>query len=212
MQKATVYLKCDRNVEVQSQDVFLADVGSLRCADACISAKCRALKVHRFPKEGIRRCVISNLKLVELMEEACPGITVQLVGEPDVLVEWVSVKKHKGWQQWLKAALVCLISFFGTAFTIMAYHNDVGINDVFSEVYRILMNREPAGLNPLEVSYSVGLALGIILFFNHVGGRRLTKDPTPIEVAMRNYEEDVDKALIAQAGREGKEKEADTHV
>lgn len=207
MQKATVYLKCDRNVEVQSQDVFLTDVGSLRCADACISAKCKALKVHRFPREGSRRCVISNLKLVELMEEACPGITVQLVGEPDVLVEWVSVNRHKGWQQWLKTALVCLISFFGTAFTIMAYHNDVGINDVFSEVYRILMNREPDGLSPLEIAYSLGLALGIILFFNHVGGRRLTKDPTPIEVAMRNYEEDVDKALIAQAGREGREEE-----
>ncbi len=212
MQKATVYLKCDRNVEVQSQDVFLSDVGSLRCADACISAKCRALKVYHFQKEGIRRCVVSTLRMVELMEEACPGITVQLVGEPDVLVEWVSVNRHKGWQQWLKTALVCSVSFFGTAFTIMAYHNDVGINDVFSEVYRILMNREPGGLNPLEVSYSVGLALGIILFFNHVGGRRLTKDPTPIEVAMRNYEEDVDKALIAQAGREGKEKEADANA
>lgn len=69
------------------------------------------------------------------------------------------------------------------------------------------MNQEPAGLNTLEVSYSVGLAAGIILFFNHVGGRRLTKDPTPIEVAMRNYEEDVDKTLIVQAGREGKEEE-----
>ena len=130
---------------------------------------------------------------------------MQVVGEPDVLVEWVSVDKHKGWQQWLKAAMVCLVSFFGTAFTIMAYHNDVGIHEVFTEVYRMVMNEEPQGLNVLEVSYSVGLAAGIIVFFNHVGGRRLTKDPTPIEVSIRQYEEDVDKALIAQAGREGKE-------
>ena len=100
---------------------------------------------------------------------------------------------------------MCLVSFFGTAFTIMAYHNDVGINEVFTEVYRMVMNEEPQGLNVLEVSYSVGLAAGIIVFFNHVGGRRLTKDPTPIEVSIRQYEEDVDKALIAQAGREGKE-------
>ncbi len=110
--------------------------------------------------------------------------------------------------QWFKCALVCLVSFFGTAFTIMAYHNDVGINDVFTEVYRMVMNREPQGLNVLELSYTVGLAAGIIIFFNHVGGRRITKDPTPIEVAMRNYEEDVDKALIATAGREGQEEES----
>lgn len=207
MGNVNVYLKCDRNVEVQSEDVFLSDVGALRCADTAVAAKLKALKVYHFGKDDIKRCVISSLKLVELMENSCPNISVQIVGEPDVLVEWISVDKHKGWQQWAKCALVCLVSFFGTAFTIMAYHNDVGINDVFTEVYRMVMNREPQGLNVLEVSYSVGLAAGIILFFNHVGGRRLTKDPTPIEVAMRNYEEDVDKALIATAGREGREEE-----
>jgi len=208
MANVTVYLKCDRNVEVQSENVFLSDVGSLRCADAAAAAKLKALKVHHFAKGAARRCVISTLKLVELMENTCSNISVQIVGEPDVLVEWVSVDKYKGWKQWLKAALVCLVSFFGTAFTIMAYHNDVGINEVFTEIYKIVMNREPQGLNTLEVSYSIGLAAGIILFFNHVGGRRLTKDPTPIEVAMRNYEEDVDKALIAAAGREGQEEDA----
>ena len=207
MANATVYLKCDRNVEVQSEDVFMTDIGSLRCADTVIAAKLKALKVHHFGKEDTKRCVTSTLKLVELMEEACPNISVQIVGEPDVLVEWISVDRHKGWQQWVKCALVCLVSFFGTAFTIIAYHNDVGINDVFTEVYRMVMNREPQGLNILEISYSLGLAAGIIIFFNHVGGRRITKDPTPIEVAMRNYEEDVDKALIATAGREGQEEE-----
>lgn len=208
MQNKTVYLKCERNVEVQSEDVFLSDLGTLRCADSALSARLKALKVHHFRKDGCRRCVVSALKLVELMEKECQDISVQILGEPDVLVEWVKVDAHKGWQQWLKAALVCLVSFFGTAFTIMAYHNDVGINDVFTEIYRIVMNREPQGLNVLEVSYSVGLAAGIILFFNHVGGRRLTKDPTPIEVSIRQYEEDVDKTLIAQAGREGREEDA----
>ncbi|MBQ8232011.1 MAG: stage V sporulation protein AA [Lachnospiraceae bacterium] len=205
MSNVTVYIKCDRNIEVQSPDVYLKDVGSLRCADSVISAKLKALKVHHFTKDGVKRCVISTLKLIELMEETCPGITVQVLGETDILLEWVDVNKHKKLQQWPKVALVCLVSFFGTAFTIMAYHNDVGVNEVFTEVYRICMNREPDGLNVLEISYSVGLAAGIIVFFNHIGGRRITKDPTPIEVAMKGYEKDVDMTLIETARREGKE-------
>lgn len=205
MNSVTVYLKCERSVEVQSQDVFLQDLGSIWCADQAISAKLNTIKVHHYQKDGTKRCVISCLKLVKLMEETCPGICVEIVGETDVLVEWISVNKHKSWQQWWKIVLVCLVSFFGTAFTIMAYHNDVGINDVFTEVYRMVMNQEPGGLNILEISYSVGLAAGIIVFFNHIGGRRLTKDPTPIEVAMRNYETDVDQTLIELADREGRE-------
>lgn len=208
MSATTVYLKCNRSVEVQSQDVFLSDLGGLWCMDKGICAKLKGLKVHHFQKDGIKRCVISCLKLVKLMEESCPGIHVEVVGEPDVLIEWIRVNKHKGWQQWFKIALVCLVTFFGTAFTIMAYHNDVGINEVFSEVYRMVMDREPGSINLLEVSYSVGLALGIIVFFNHIGGRRLTKDPTPIEVAMHNYEVDVDMALMELADREGREEDA----
>lgn len=206
---STVYMKCDRNVEVQSPDVFMKDLGDVHCQDKTVQAKCRSLKVHHFTKSEDKRCVLSSLKLVELMEQSCPGISVEVIGEADVLVEWVDVNRHKGPVQWLKAAMVCLVSFFGTAFTIMAYHNDAAVNEVFTEVYRIIMGREPGGVNVLEVSYSIGLAVGIIVFFNHIGGRRITKDPTPIEVAMRKYEKDVDMTLIETAGREGKELESD---
>ena len=205
MSGVTVYVKCDRNVEVQTQDAYMKDIASLRCQDETISAKLKALKVHHFTTDGPKRCVISALKLIELMEKACPDICVQIIGETDVLLEWVNVSKHGKSQQIPKVVLVCLVSFFGTAFTIMAYHNDVGINEVFAQVYEICMNRKPQGINVMEVAYSIGLAAGIIVFFNHIGGRRITKDPTPIEVAMKNYEKDVDMTLIETAGREGKE-------
>lgn len=205
MQQQNVYLKCDRNVEVQSQDVFLSDLGEVRCQDEVLNAKLKAIKVHHFKKGESKRFVISSLTLVELMEQVCADIAVTVIGETDVLVEWISVDRHKGPVQWAKVVFVSLVSFFGTAFTIMAYHNDIGIHSVFTEVYSIIMGAEPDGVNALEVSYSLGLAGGIILFFNHIGGRRITKDPTPIEVSIRQYEEDVDKALIAMAGREGRE-------
>ena len=33
MKQQVVYLKCDRNAEVQAQDVFLKDVAEVRCRD-----------------------------------------------------------------------------------------------------------------------------------------------------------------------------------
>lgn len=228
MANITVYLKCDRNVECPEEDIFLKDIATLQCTDQQVLAKCKAIKVHHFTegdqarggksvgsrkkpwtgKAHQQRCVVSVLKIIALMEEACPGITVQSVGETDVVLERMQVPERKGPKLWFKVALVCLVSFFGTGFTIIAFHNDVGINDVFKEIYKIAMGREPGGLNVLEVAYSLGLALGIIIFFNHIGGRRITKDPTPIEVSMRNYEEDVNKALVETASREGKEVDA----
>ena len=41
--------------------------------------------------------------------------------------------------------------------------------------------------------------------FNHIGKKKITSDPTPIQVEMRKYEKDVDTAFIENAGRKGHE-------
>lgn len=204
MPNETVYLKAERNTELQTNDVFLKDIAKVRCSNPHIEAKVKAIKLYTFSRGKEKKFVISILKIISLIEETCPGVQVESLGENDILVERINTDRHKGWQQIIKIVIVSLVSFWGTAFTIMAFHVDVQINDVFSIIYQQVMGRESNGITILEISYSIGLAAGIILFFNHIGGRRITKDPTPIEVAMRNYEEDVDNAIIATADREGK--------
>ena len=205
---ATIYINAEQNVELQSEDVYVKDIGSLTCSDAHVLAKVKAIKLHHFKRDEQKRQVISLLKVIEEIEKVYPNVSVQSIGEPETLVEYISVNKHKGFAQWIKLLFVAMVSFFGTAFTIMAFHNDIGINDVFSKVYEMVMGQPGDGYGILELAYSAGLAIGIIVFFNHIGGRRITKDPTPIEVSMRNYEEDVNKALVNTAGREGKEVDA----
>ena len=200
----TLYLKAEQNVELQSDDVFVKDIGKMICTDKQILAKVKTIKLHHFKKGETKRQVISILKVIEEIEKVCPNVTVESLGETDIMFEQIDVNKHKGPVQAAKIVFVSAISFFGTAFTIMAFHNDIGINKVFSKVYEMVMGYSSDGYSILELSYSIGLAAGIILFFNHIGGRRITKDPTPIEVEMRVYETDVNKALIETADREGK--------
>lgn len=200
----TLYLKAEQNVELQSEDVYIKDIGKLTCKDEHILAKVKAIKLYHFKEGEKKRQVISILKVIEEIETAFPNVTVENLGEIDVLVEQIDVDKHKGAVQTIKIIFVSAISFFGTAFTIMAFHNDIGINEVFTKVYEMVMGQASDGYGILELSYSIGLAVGIIVFFNHIGGRRITKDPTPIEVEMRVYETDVNKALIETADREGK--------
>lgn len=201
---ATLYLKAEQNVELQSDDVYLKDIGKMTCSDAVVLAKIKTIKLHHFKDGEPKRQVISILKVIEEIEKIYPNLSIENLGESDVLIERIDVGRHKGAVQFAKVVFVSAISFFGTAFTIMAFHNDIGINDVFSRIYEIVTGQTADGYSILEFSYSIGLAAGIIIFFNHIGGRRITKDPTPIEVEMRIYENDVNKALVETADREGK--------
>lgn len=202
-----VYLKCIGNVETKGTQVLLQDVGEVWCSDKAMVERLKKLLIHRFGQQEYGRVVISSLRLIQQMEEAENGIEVEALGETDILLERIRVRNEKGIGEVCKVLLVCLVSFCGTLFTIMAYHNDIGINRLFETIYTLLMGRKPVGINPLEISYSIGVTAGILVFFNHIGKRRITKDPTPIEVAMRGYEYDVDKTLIDTAIREGLEEE-----
>lgn len=202
-----LYLKTEQKTEVTTEDVYLKDLGKLTCTDKHILARVKAIKVHHFQNGKDPRTVISILKIIEEIQKLYPALTIENIGESDMIVELVKVDRTKGFMVYAKIALVALVSFFGTAFTIMGFHNDIGIHDVFALFYEIVMGKPSSGFTVLEIFYSIGLAVGIILFFNHVGGRRITKDPTPIEVAMRTYEDDVNNALIETANREGKTKD-----
>ena len=204
MSSKVLYLKAEQNAEVMQAQVCVKDIASVYCSDRSITSKVKALKIYQFQEEKRKRQVISILRVIELIEKECPAVTVESVGENATLIELVNVSRHKTMAQTVRLIFVVLISFFGTGFTIMAFHNDISINRLFSRVYEQVMGYTPQGYTILEITYSLGLAVGIIIFFNHIGGRRLTKDPTPIEVEMRVYETDVNKALIETADREGK--------
>lgn len=77
-----VYLKAERNVEVMEDDVLLKDMAKIYCADNHIAAKIKAIRVHRFSAEEQKRQVFSILKLIEMIQQTCPNVTVENLGKP----------------------------------------------------------------------------------------------------------------------------------
>ena len=210
----TVYLKLEQKTQLMKQNVTVGDLGAVFCKDSNVQSYVRTIQLYEFSNiqgtaNNPKRVIISVMQVVKLIQEKYPGYTVINLGEADAVVELIKVKRQKNIFVWMKVLLICLICFFGTAFTIIAFHNDIGITAVFAKFYENVTGNESRGFSVLEVSYTIGLAAGMCIFFNHIGGRRITKDPTPIEVEMRIYEDEVNRALIATAEREGKEIDVD---
>lgn len=201
----TIYINLPQISEVHERQVHLGDIADVRCKNKAVEAKCRAVKVTSFPEkqkgkqDGV--FVGSVLDLVETLEAAGSGVQVNNVGEVDFIVKYKPDKMPAMAWEWTKTAFVSAVSFCGAAFAIMTFNNDANVTDVFSKIYGTVMGQEPGGPSILEFSYSLGLAVGILVFFNHFASWKLTADPTPIEVEMRLYEESVNKAVIQNSQR-----------
>lgn len=201
----TVYIKGDRDVEVTKTDITLGDIVSLECSNKDVIPKLKTLKILKMPEGKHQRCVISILKIIACIHEKYPGIDVQNLGEADIIVTYENQQTKGMTAHIIKTAFVSVLTFVGAAFSIMAFNNDVSVTKLFSKIYTFMMGTKPGGFSILEVSYSVGITIGILLFFNHFGKKRFSVDPTPLEVQMRTYENDIQTTLVENASRRGEE-------
>ena len=180
---------------------FLADIGEVYCSDPHVASRVKAVKAASIRENKEHNYIGNVMDIIEKIQQAAPGADVSNLGETDFIISYKPDKVPSMIWEWTKTVFACLICFFGAMFAIMTFNNDANVKDVFREIYTLVMLREPDGVTVLELAYSVGLALGVTVFFNHFSRAKLNLDPTPLEVEMRLYEDNVNKTLIQNSGR-----------
>lgn len=200
-----IYLNLQEDVKLSKPVVLLEDVAQLTGVDKNIKKALMSIEVCRFSENNDGCRVLGIVGIIEKIRVVCPQEEITSLGEKDVVVSYMKHKKPSNVTNVFKVVFVCGICFFGSAFSIMAFHNDIELQNLITRLYGIFGLVRKESFPMLEVGYSIGLGCGIILFYNHIGKRRITKDPTPIEVEMRLYEKDVNETIIDNAVRLGKE-------
>jgi stage V sporulation protein AA len=198
----TLYLQVDTNILITHPHVYLQDIAQLSCADPELLNRLRVLQIADLAPGKSGRYHFSVTDLIDKITEKEPGLRVCAFGAADFLLTYEAKASKSSVFTFLKIVLVCLLSFFGAAFAIMTFNNDVDVPGLFSQIYMQVTGQPSNGRTILELSYSAGIGLGILFFFNHFGKFRLDSDPTPMQVQMRTYEDQVNATIIEEDGRE----------
>lgn len=199
-----LYVKVEQNIPVAKRDLTLKDVATLYSVNKSMVQKLEKEPFYTIPGDGQKLTMFTVTKVYETIHKVYPQITIVNLGETDFIVEYEKAKKpSKAWE-YIKAFMVAAIVFFGAAFTIMTFNEDVNVSGVFEKIYLMVTGHVQTSGSVLEASYAIGLPIGIIVFYNHFKKRDIINDPTPIQVEMRTYEEQMNKAMLKSSSREGK--------
>ena len=200
----TLYIQTDENMEVHHPHVYLQDIVKLSCSNSKILNRLRVLPVASLDPKRPGRYVLSAMDLIREIQKKEPDLEITHIGEPSFIITYQTKPNTSTAWCWCKVIFVCLASFFGAAFSIMTFNNDVDIPALFEQIYTQVTGQPTTGNTVLEISYSIGIGLGVLFFFNHFGRMKLTNDPTPMQVQMRLYEDDINTTIIEDISRNKK--------
>ncbi|MCL2204812.1 MAG: stage V sporulation protein AA [Defluviitaleaceae bacterium] len=194
-----IYIKPKKKVALSEvRAITVKDVADV-VAVKDVAKKVEAMKLQEIDPQGKpkQNYLISVTDIIKRVKKAYPDYTVNNVGESDTWVQYaVRKSQDNSWWKWAKVVFVVVVLLVGSSTAIMSFQSDAQMPQVFENYFRIFYGETRSNPRIITIPYAIGLAVGIIAFYNHFLGKKLTDDPTPIEVEMEQYEKQVTETMV----------------
>lgn len=199
----TLYIRLRHRIQVHPDDNLTIGTIAQLSGNKNVIETINELTIHRISQADKNMVVIDVMRVIDLLRKKIPDLDVQPIGASQTIVEILYDKKPF---KPVLFVLVWLLLFVGAAMAIMNFHEDVSMQAVHQRLYRILTGKTVESPLLLQVPYSIGLGLGMILFFNHLFKKRINEEPSPLEVEMFKYQLDLDQYVAMNENKESLKK------
>jgi stage V sporulation protein AA len=203
----TVFIKLRHRVQVKPESVVtIGDVAQIIANDCNVTEQLKTVPLYQIQPSDKNIVIMDVMKVVRAIVERDSSLDVQTVGPSQTIIEVVYQKQRFSTAYFL---IIWLLLFVGSAMAIMNFHEDVSMQEVHQRLYEMITGKKEDKPLLLQISYSLGLGIGMILFFNHVFRKRINEEPSPLEVEMFNYQQSLDQYVILHENKESMRKIGD---
>jgi len=148
--------------------------------------------IYQVTKKDNDYVIIDSFIIIRHLNEAYPELEFQLVGPEEAIVH---ITKAKSKPSIFLVGFVWIVLFIGAAMTVINFHYDVSMQEVQQKLHYILTGEQETFPLWIQIPYSIGLGVGMVLFLNQWFKKRFNEEPSPLEVEMFKYQKDIDHYL-----------------
>ena len=191
--KETIYVRFrNRHFVRQREKIILQDIAQI-IAPEKYEEQLKELLIHQTEPKDKHLIVIDMMKIIAVVKQKYPELEIRNVGQSEIIVEITGETKGT---HLIGVIFVWLILFIGSGLAIMNFHHDVSMQEVHQRIYFLITGTTNKYPLLLQIPYSFGIGLGMILFFNHVFKKKINEEPSPLEVEMFLYQRNLDSYVV----------------
>lgn len=197
--KDPLYLRLRKRLAVKPQAIItLGDICQLFW-DGEREEAVRRMPIYRIQPEDGNLVIIDIMQVIQRLRSVYPDTELEIQGSPQIIVEVLNPRKKANP---VLVTLVWLLLFVGSGLAIMNFHTDVSMLQVHQRIYYLITGKENAHPLWLQIPYSIGIGLGMVLFFNHIFQKKINEEPSPLEVELFMYQQNLDQYYIQHENKE----------
>lgn len=183
-----LYLRLKRKIEAHNTDTIrLEDVAYLS-SDQETLKKLSTLPLHEITKKDDEYVVIDRFHIIRMIQQFNSSITIEALGSEETIIQVDSDSKSA---PIFFVGFVWLVLFIGAAMTIINFHYDVSMQEVHQKIHFFFTGTYEKYPLFIQIPYSIGLGVGMILFLNHWFKKRFNEEPSPLELELFQYKKNV---------------------
>lgn len=187
-----VYIRFKKSIQVEGlKEIKLKDIALISTKSKKKSAL-EQTKIYQITIKDHNIIIIDSFFVIDYLNKVNEDLEFQSIGPSQTIIR---VEQSKQKPPILIVAGVWLILFIGTAMTIMNFHYDVSMQEVQQKLHYLLTGKENKFPLWIQIPYSLGLGVGMLLFLNHWFKKKINEEPSPLEVELFNYQQDLDKYI-----------------
>ncbi|MEH6888209.1 stage V sporulation protein AA [Bacillus sp. JJ864] len=195
----TIYVKMRNRLQVSpAYEIKIGDVAQV-VGESRIVDEIKRQVIYKITKKDKTHVVIDVMKVIQAIWQYSSSLEINLLGSAQTIVEIVYEKKQVNP---FFFGMVWLLLFVGAALAIIYFHEDVSMQQVHQRLYYMITGENNQKPLLFQIPYSLGLGLGMILFFNHVFQKRINEEPSPLEVEMFQYQQSLDQYVMMNENKE----------
>jgi stage V sporulation protein AA len=152
--------------------------------------------LKRYKNIDIEYDVLHVGEVIQSIKDIYPDMNINLLVVDDIIINFESIKKDN--TKILRVILVTIVVLMGSIMAIMNFHSDVNMADSQKIIVEVLTGKPDKYLPYFQIFYSIGIGVGVALFFNRIIPNYSKQEPSPLDLKAQSLTLEIENQLKKQ--------------
>lgn len=181
-----------KSFDINKKEVYLKDVYEVYPEN--YRTEINDICLRCYDDNNLKYDVIHLGEVIEAINKKLPLVRINFTKLDDVVILFERNKRDS--TKLIRVLIVSIVVLMGSIMGIMNFHSDVNMIQSQSRLVDFITNDSKTYLPYFQIPYSLGIGIGVALFFNKFIPTYSRYEPSPLDLRMVSLDKEIKNQLM----------------